>query len=139
MKLVAAAIYILITVTYGGKVWVSPGFSSLRACEEAKSIAETGVTIEENQKNRATLERIQSEEKRKFEAEHPPRSPTDEDRKNCRTGDLAKYMVIPFEHCTIENDGLTHFYKDCDECSVGYVRTADDLKYAKCALEPPPG
>ncbi len=41
--------FTLITVTYGGEVHHSRGYETLRMCEEAKSIARTGMTIEANE------------------------------------------------------------------------------------------
>ncbi len=42
--------WILITITYGGEVRHSDLFPTLALCEEAKSIALTGYTIEENKR-----------------------------------------------------------------------------------------
>lgn len=42
------ATWALITVTYGGLVSHSGGYASRRLCEEARSVALTGLTIEEN-------------------------------------------------------------------------------------------
>lgn len=59
----------LLTVSYGGEVKYTPGFSTLRLCREAKSLALTGMTIEENE--RADAEYLSSP---------PPPEPSVRDR-----------------------------------------------------------
>lgn len=43
------ALWTLLTVTYGGEVRRTPGFAGKRLCEQAKSLALTGLTIEANE------------------------------------------------------------------------------------------
>jgi len=45
----------LLTVSYGGEVRQTPGFSSLRLCEQAASLALTGMTIEENEERNRNM------------------------------------------------------------------------------------
>lgn len=82
--LAAAQTYGLITVTYAGEVRFIDGFRSLRMCEQAKSLATTGRTLEEQAAwEEAQIKRYRDEEaKRKAWADaHPPRTPTPDERK----------------------------------------------------------
>lgn len=82
--LAAAQTFSLITVTYAGEVRFTDGFPSLRTCQQAKSLATTGRTLEEQ----AAWEEVQIKRYREEEAKreawahaHPPRSPTPDERK----------------------------------------------------------
>jgi hypothetical protein len=72
MKL--AIIYTLITVTYGGEVHYSRGHETLRECEQGKSLALTGMTIEQNQAADAAYKKSFED----WEKEHPWREPEDD-------------------------------------------------------------
>lgn len=63
----------LITVTNGGQVQESQ-HATKRLCEEAKSIALTGMTIEENE----AADRAYAEWLQKWDEEHPWRDPKDD-------------------------------------------------------------
>lgn len=89
--------YTLITVTNDGRVHHARGFETLRMCQEARSIALTGLTIAENDDRRAALKRCE-EERRAREAEsiaqqwrlrHPPRHPTPDEARGLRRLVLA--------------------------------------------------
>lgn len=73
-------LWILLTVTYGGAVNRSEPFKSLYLCQEARSLALTGQTIEENA--HLAAQRVAAE--KKWRQEHPPRLPrTADERKWC--------------------------------------------------------
>jgi hypothetical protein len=67
----AAIAYILITVTYGAEVHHSNGFESLDLCEQAKSLALTGMTIEQNK----AADEAYAKARKDWEDAHPWRDP----------------------------------------------------------------
>ncbi len=139
--------YTLITVTNAGEVKHSRGFETLEMCEQAKSIALTGMTIEENKAADEAYAKRQREKEAKWRAAHPPRVPTDEER--------ARWAGTLFQtghYCTIGEDGLLYewygetwigpSYRPQDGESVEFIRGGHvlkhrhDIKYAKCVIEP---
>lgn len=73
MSTILAAAFVLVTVAQGGTV-SSSYYQSMSACEEAKSIATTGETVEQL----AAIATHEAKIKSDFEAAHPPRAPKDE-------------------------------------------------------------
>jgi hypothetical protein len=71
--LLEMAMWTLITVTNGGNVNESR-HATKRLCEEARSIALTGMTIEENE----VADRAYADWLKKWDEEHPWRDPKDE-------------------------------------------------------------
>lgn len=74
----AIILWNLITVTQGGAVNHSDGFKSRYMCEEAKSVAQYGETIEELREIKARRQKDRDEAKAKWLAEHPGRGPKNE-------------------------------------------------------------
>ncbi|MGU3387236.1 hypothetical protein ACLBYG_22190 [Methylobacterium sp. D53M] len=89
--------YTLITVTYGGAVHHARGFESLRMCQEARSIALTGMTLAENEAADTAYRTlcIDRDQKRRASREaqwrvkHPPRPPTSDERERLKVLQLA--------------------------------------------------
>lgn len=107
--------YTLITVTYGGVVSHARGFATLRMCQEARSIALTGMTIADNEAaDVAYRERCVAEDRRRrashaaqWLAKHPPRPPTPAEREGLR------HLQISWRHerplvCERLFDGPAH-------------------------------
>lgn len=93
--------YTLITVTHGGEVRHTRGFESLRMCQEARSIALTGLTIAQAEEaDRVAREQQAAWERQRqemMEAEwrerHPPRPPTEIEAAGLRV------MQLVWTHC----------------------------------------
>lgn len=89
--------YTLITVTHGGEVRHSRGFESLRMCQEARSIALTGMTIAQaegaDQVAREQQAAWERQRQGMMEAEwrerHPPRPPTEVEAEGLRIMQLV--------------------------------------------------
>lgn len=132
----------LITVTNGGSVNISAGYPTKSLCEEAKSIALTGMTIEQNNEADAVYEKAQAD----WEASHPWREP-----KNKSEAALSKFIgsssngyntLISDGHGKVRDGypsgGMSMSYNPNDGESVQYVRGGyrllhkTDIKYAHC-------
>ena len=91
------ATYTLITVTHGGEVRHARGFESLRMCQEARSIALTGMTIaraEEaervvREKHAAWESRRQAMMEAEWRERHPARPPTEVEAAGLRVMQLV--------------------------------------------------
>lgn len=89
--------YTLITVTHGGEVRHSRGFESLRMCQEARSIALTGMTIAQAEEadrvareQRAAWERQRQEAmEAEWRTRHPPRQTTESEAQGLRVMQLV--------------------------------------------------
>jgi hypothetical protein len=77
----SAILYMLITVTGQGDVHHSQGYQSLHACEEARSLAVYGETVEQFKKADDDLARAEKEYRDDFYKTHPPRKPKDKDER----------------------------------------------------------
>lgn len=132
----AITLYTLITVTNGGDVHQTPGFKTLHMCEEAKSISQTGMTIEEVKARQAAKDAAEKLAAERWYKAHPPRKP-----QNAGEREIAK-----FEGCTFWDGGGL--------CSAGHGLVQDqpsgvissitiippppgDIKWARCVIESP--
>lgn len=121
--------YTLITVTYGGEVHHSRGYETLRMCEQAKSIALTGMTIEE--KDAADKERRRQREL--WEAEHPWREPRNDYERLVAGGGGSGCIIGP--GCLEWLNGKVRETYPAD-FSMSLIKREVGIKYAKCVIEP---
>lgn len=131
-----AMAYTLITITYGGEVNHSRGYETLRMCQEAQSLALTGMTIDENREaDKAYAEREKERRERQraqVEAawlkDNPPRLPTDAEKadmangklewtfdpysagetKGYKDGELGSSQIVALKKRSLGSDGLIH-------------------------------
>lgn len=158
-----AILYALITVTYGGTVGHSEGYSSLAFCREAQSVALVGKTTKQLADERAakdleTKKHREASEKKAADwlRDHPPRSPPKLDFTLCRFDfDASKPDTLVFyseeSPCVIKSDGLAY---DLDPSLLlttgsGYLVTSDNnywkttekyagsIRHAECVILPP--
>lgn len=119
--------YALITVTRGGNVSVAP-CDSLAMCQQAKSIALTGRTIEENEELAAAKKRRDEE----WHAAHPPRKPTPEEARQIAAGVIVISSGGNSWRSTADgmvqdlppSDGMVYVTNGSDD--------ANEIKFAKC-------
>lgn len=97
-------IYTLITVSYGGRIDHSD-FETLQMCEEAKSLALTGMTIEQNKAADEAYAKSEQDRKDAWRAAHPPRVPTANELK---TISRTMPMMCSWPFSTIGEDGLVY-------------------------------
>lgn len=144
----------LITVTNGGDVSHSTGYLSKELCEQAKSVALTGMTIEQNKAADEAYEKSVKEAADRWREAHPPRKPSTpadfkiiEWHKNgSRTlgatdgfsnYDAATGMMLDYPN---SRGATSSAYSPNDGESVAYVRGTfvtkhkTDIKYAECVL-----
>lgn len=141
--------FTLITVTYGGEVGHSRGYETLYMCEQAKSLALTGRTIEANKALDEHLAAQAQEEADKWRSAHPPRKPTtQEEIKIASGGFMARWSSQPYT--TVGEDGLLYDWPGNGSGSWTistseyhawengrYVsKTKRDIKHAECIIEP---
>lgn len=131
----AAILYTLILVTYGADVKHTDGFTSLRACEQAKSIAKTGKTLEKIEAEAQSAREAAAKRKAEWETTHPPRP-------RLLPDDACNNQWSPHP-CRILDSGLVQD----DEPPVttwtgvvGYLTTDTDnahsIKFAECVVIP---
>lgn len=133
--------FTLITVTYGGDVGHSRDYRSLRMCEQARSLALTGETLEQAQQRRDAILKAQQERDDEWKKAHPPRTPTAKDLKTCADLRGKKGTIVQNSaYCTIEQDGLVHEYRGPDWWTSGAEMSAGPpngrIKHAECVQEP---
>jgi hypothetical protein len=113
----------LITVTNGGTVNEST-HATQESCEQAKSIAQSGMTIEEN---KAAAEAYAAFLK-KYEEDHPWRDPKDDFEKSiAKTGGSASWGAS----YSLAGDGHGHV-REIPGLSISSSYNSNDVKYAKC-------
>ena len=146
-------VYTLITVTYGGEVNHSRGYETLHMCQQAKSLALTGMTIEQNKAADVEYEQRVAKNEAEWRAAHPPRKPVTEDDfrmvEHAKDGCGMLASTGPFERAN-PDDGLIylrpaspshHMSSGCG--SVEYSRGGwrrlgkHHIKVAECVIEPP--
>lgn len=125
--------FTLITVTNQGEVFHAKGFDTLRMCEQAKSVATTGRTLEQIKADRKAEQEREAKRDAEWRAKHPPRKATAAEAKNDgATGcnNLSCYHI---------KDGM--FYEDRPQpmmyVTVGQVPQPGAIKHAECVIEPP--
>lgn len=129
-------VWALIIVSGTANVSFSSGYPSKELCEDAVSIAKTGMTVAEKKAADDAQQARRTKAAQEYQEAHPPREPTAEDRKQCfdnRAG-LVLGWGSTSDSCSIEKDGLTHF-----QAAEGYFGTstynqAAEIKYAKCVM-----
>jgi hypothetical protein len=135
------AAFTLITVTNQGEVFHAKGFDTLRMCEQAKSVATTGKTLEQIEADHAAwMERYEREQK-EFEAQHPRRKATAAEKKQA-----VKYRALK---CEQNLTSMWCEYLDGDEVvtkksgvitssgSYASLGSQNSIKHAECVIEPP--
>jgi hypothetical protein len=103
----------LICVTYGGELRVTHGYPTLAMCEEAKSLALTGMTIAQNAAADKKYADYQAEQIDTCRTIYPPRPPTDDERKRFKPnhryyGYADNPYRIPGLYVVLRDDGLVH-------------------------------
>lgn len=157
MASTAAALLTLITVTHGGQVFHSEGFPNQRACDEAKSIALTGMTIEQNAAEDAAYVKMEKDRADSWREAHPPRQPTTpadrqiiEDAKNgiVHGGSTRPYSTVGKDGFIYDWPGSGSLWSPSYNPSQGetvvmerggwVLKHREDIKYAECVIIPPP-
>ena len=145
--LTAATIWTLITVTNAGNVHQESGFQSKALCEDAISIAKTGLTVSEvtDRDNRAKEEARRKREE--WSATHPARQPISakekEDINSRRTSDgtctpimdVSSHISIT-KDCLIQENDHTLPY-GLSSAVVYPGNQNNEIKYARCVLTVP--
>ncbi len=134
-------VWALIVVSGAANVSFSSGYPSQALCEDAISIARTGMTVDEKKSSDEAAKVVEDRAEQEFQASHPSRIPTAEDKLNC--GKISKtswIMVGGQSNCVIDTDkNLTIF-------SRRYLVTTTmsaindpsrEIRYAKCVLVDP--
>lgn len=111
--------YTLITVTYGGEVSHSRGYETLGMCEQAKSIALTGMTVEENEAEAKRAEDALADQMRKIEA-----AKTDKERMLACMGAASPSYNPNRGEAVVYLHGRWH------------LKHRHDIKFAQCVIEP---
>jgi len=136
-------IWALIIVTGTASVNVSTGYPNKALCEDAISIARTGMTVMEkksaDEADRVREARLDQE----FAEAHPTRPPTKDDEKKCphynKNGGIA--IMTGSVNCYIDDDdGMIHFTRHSFfsvTSGSNYYDPAREIKYAKCVLVDP--
>ena len=137
-----SVLYALVIVTQAGMVSFTPGFPTEALCLDALSVAKTGYTVAEQTAQRAQQERQLEEDAAKWRATHPPRLPKD-DRERAVVGDFKK---DGHWSCTFLEDnrpcleptreGLVIEHRIMR--SYRWQTTSDNIKFARCLIEPTP-
>lgn len=129
----------LITVTYGGAVGEARSFKTERACLQAKSIAETGLTLEEVAKDRAARDEARSKFLEKWAADHPPRKPRTAAERNMQSAHIAssgRYVLPAGDGLVKDMPGAEDYPLGTSSLSHGWsVINPSDIKYARCVPE----
>lgn len=144
----AAMAYTLITVTYGGDVSHSRGYETLEMCEQAKSLALTGMTIEQNK----AADEAYAKSERDWDEAHPWREPKDDwERKAVASGingsmnnggPISWAFDGKGQIKEMRGGGISPSYNSNRGESVQYVRGGwvmkhkTDIKHAECIIEP---
>lgn len=137
MTPLAALTYTLITVTYGGSVAHSGGYDTLHMCEEARSLATTGMTIEAKKASDDAYKVARDKEYAEWRATHPSREPkNDSERSLVKSGIISWGGSAGGGHTC--DDG-----KICDDPNMdgyflgwGKVNEPGDTKVAECVIVP---
>ena len=136
-------VYTLLVVTYGGSVAHS-SFDNLRQCQEAKSLATTGYTIEENAdraaKQKAERERRDAEQDRRdaeWRSAHPPRPPKDADERKQVENFRKDHFVFRWDDKTVDNDGMILDWPPSTIMGSGTIvlPSGTDIRVAECVIE----
>lgn len=145
----AAVLYTLITVTNGGNVGHSGGYTSLQVCNEAKSVAMTGQTLEQRAEEAAKIKAARDKREADWLEAHPGRPPkNDDERLQMEKVGGTKHGVDPWIY-TKEGefrvrDGLL-YEQPRSGVTVGAGggvwfggggAPTDGIKYAECVIEP---
>jgi hypothetical protein len=130
--------FTLISVTHGGQINHADGFTSLHVCEQARSLALTGQTLEQVEEAAKARESARRKETEAWRAAHPLRPPTAQERTQ-----FAKHHII-------EPPGRDWFGRINDQglveeqpllvASTSWVATMapaqGDTRWAQCVIEP---
>lgn len=129
------AAFTLITVTNQGEVFHAKGFDTLRMCEQAKSVAVYGRTIEQLEDDRKREDERQAKLDAEWRAKHPPRKATAKD--GGEGSGCSGNGVVTI--CTRVKDGM--FYEDRPSRFLSYTEFPPSdrisIKHAECVIEPP--
>lgn len=142
-------VFTLIIVTFGGDVGHSRGYETLQTCEQAKSLALTGRTIEQNKAMDEAYDKAQADQAARWREANPPRVPTEAERKK-----WAGQLFSSAPYSTIGKDGLIYDYPGGGMMVVGpgynpnqgesvvwerggyTLKHKYDVKNAECVVEP---
>jgi hypothetical protein len=142
--LLEIAMWTLITVTNGGKVNESQ-HATKESCEQARSIALTGMTVEENK----AADQVYADYLKKYEEDHPWRDPKDDnERQILKSGGSGSVSwggpyQLSYDSATgkvreYPSGGMSMSYNSNEGETVDYVRggwvrkSRTDIKSAKC-------
>lgn len=131
-------IWALIVVTGAGSVSFSSNYPNKAICEDAISMARTGMTVEERKASDARSKQARQEGIRKYQEAHPTRPTKAEDEKNCFDGRTGSGFGFGSSgsYCIMERDGQTRFYPmNVATFNTTYNATSE-VKYAKCVMVP---
>lgn len=139
----------LITVTGAGQVNHSRGYETLFMCEQAKSLALTGMTIEQNK----AADEAHAKARADWEDAHPWREPREQwERDFAKSGSSAScsngYSTWHFSDGKIRegypSDGMSASYSEnkgewCEWVrGTAIIKRRHDVKHAECIREPKP-
>lgn len=129
-------IWALIVVSGTANVSLSSGYPSKALCEDAMSIARTGMTVEEKKASDDAERAGRARAAQVYQDAHPARATTPADKKTCHdntSGGSAFGSSSDF--CVMEKDGMTRFYPGAmSSWSVGPYLPEREIKYAKCVM-----
>jgi hypothetical protein len=135
-------IWALIIVTGTANVNISTGYPSKTLCEDAISIAKTGMTVMEN-KSAEEAEKIREARlDQEFAASHPSRPATADDNAKCSHGTKSSISFGSGNDptCMVDDDTKTVSFTRHSYFTMGYGSIYDpvrEIKYAKCVLVDP--
>lgn len=127
------AAFTLITVTNQGEVFHAKGFDTLRMCEQAKSVAVYGRTIEQLEAARKAERELEAKQDAVWLAAHPPRKASANEAKGGSWTDCAG-NVCKYWH--VEN-GLTYEGRPMYISLTHQQGAHEEIKHAECVIEPP--
>jgi len=129
-------IWALIVVSGSANVSLSTGYPSKALCEDAISIARTGMTLAEKKAHDEAERDRRAKELKAYQDAHPARATKPSDKKECfdnTSGDRGYGSSAAF--CVMESDGMTRFYQNNSVWSYSISTSPDrEIKYAKCVM-----
>jgi len=136
---IALAAFTLITVTNQGEVFHAKGFDTLRMCEQAKSVAVYGHTIEQHEEDMKRAAEREVKLDAEWRAAHPPRKASSEELR-AGSSSLSSCASNGYNsRCWHMKDGMV--YEDRPSLITWTVsnRTMppEGIKHAECVIEPP--